>query len=82
MAYAPITLPCVLFMFIKIKFIYCHSCVMFVIKYISIYNNYVHYDEIIIQWSINILIFGIFKKDIKLSRNSNNVSFDSYDKYH
>ena len=27
--YKPITLSCILFMFIEIKFIHCHSCVMF-----------------------------------------------------
>ena len=31
-AYTPITLSCDLFMFIKIKFIHCHSCVMFGMK--------------------------------------------------
>ena len=34
-----ITLPCVLFMFIEIKFIYFHSCVMFVIQYMSKCND-------------------------------------------
>ena len=44
----PITLPCISFMFIEMKFIHFHSCVMFVMKSMSIYNNYVNYDEIII----------------------------------
>ena len=32
MAYKPITLPCISFMFIEMKFIHCHSCVMFAMK--------------------------------------------------
>ena len=28
-AYKPITLSCIFFMFIEMKFIHCHSCVMF-----------------------------------------------------
>ena len=47
MTYEPITLPCILFMFIEMKFIHCHSCVMFVIKFMSICNDLVNYDEII-----------------------------------
>ena len=39
MAYNPITLPCILFKFIEIKFIYCHSCVMFIMKSMSICND-------------------------------------------
>ena len=35
----PITLPSILFVFIKMKFIYCHSCVMFVMKSMSICND-------------------------------------------
>ena len=31
-AYKPITLPCISFMFIEMKFIFCHPCVMFAIK--------------------------------------------------
>ena len=31
-AYKSITLPYILFMFIEIKFIHCHSCLMFVIS--------------------------------------------------
>ena len=46
-AYKPITLSC-LFMFIEMKFIHCHSCVMFVMKSMSMCNDYVNYDEIII----------------------------------
>ena len=45
----PITLPCILFMFIEKKFIHCHSCVMFVMKSMSIYNFSMNYGEIIIQ---------------------------------
>ena len=30
---------CILFMFIEIKFIYCHPYVMVVMKSINIYNN-------------------------------------------
>ena len=37
-AYKPITLSCILFMFIKIKFIHCHSCVMFAMKSMSMCN--------------------------------------------
>ena len=47
-AYKPITLSCILFMFIEIKFIHCHSCVMFAMKSMSMCNDYVNYDEIII----------------------------------
>ena len=47
-AYKPITLSCILFMFIKMKFIHCHSCVMFGMKSMSMCNDYVNYDEIII----------------------------------
>ena len=38
-AYKPITLPCISFMFIEMKFIHCHSYVMFVIKSMSIYDD-------------------------------------------
>ena len=38
-AYKPITLSCILFMFIEIKFIHCHSCVMFAIKSMSMCND-------------------------------------------
>ena len=34
-------------MFIKMKFIYCHSCTIFIMKSISICNNLENYDEII-----------------------------------
>ena len=37
--YKPITLPCILFMFIDMKFIHCNSCMMFVIKSMSICND-------------------------------------------
>ena len=39
MAYKPITLPCVLFMFIKMKVIHYHSRVMFAMKSMSICND-------------------------------------------
>ena len=38
-AYKPTILLCILFMFIEIKFIHCHSCVMFVMKSMSICIN-------------------------------------------
>ena len=38
-AYEPIILPCSSFMFIEMKFIYCHSCVMVTIKTMSIRND-------------------------------------------
>ena len=47
-AYEPITRPCILFMFIEVQFINFHSCVMFVMKSMSICNEYFNYDEIII----------------------------------
>ena len=47
-AYKPITLSCILFMFIEMKFIHCHSCVMFAMKSMSMCNDYVNYDENII----------------------------------
>ena len=47
-AYKPITLSCILFMFIEMKFIHSHSCVMFAMKSMSMCNDYVNYDEIII----------------------------------
>ena len=37
-AYKPITLPSILFIFIEIKFIRCYYCVMFAIKSMSICN--------------------------------------------
>ena len=39
MANKPIILSCILFMFIEIKFIHCHSSVMFVINSINICND-------------------------------------------
>ena len=39
MAYKPITLLCILFMFIEMKFIHCHSCVMFAMKFMSMCND-------------------------------------------
>ena len=47
-AYKPITFSCIFFMFIEMKFIHCHSCVMFAMKSISMCNDKVNYDEIII----------------------------------
>ena len=47
-AYKPITLSYMLFIFIEMKFIHCHSCVIFVMKSMSMCNDYVNYDEIII----------------------------------
>ena len=38
-AYKPITLPSILFMFVEIKFIHCHSCVMFAMKSMSMCND-------------------------------------------
>ena len=38
-AYKPITLSCILFMFIEVKFIHCHSCVMFAMKSTSMCND-------------------------------------------
>ena len=38
-AYKPITLSYILFMFIEINFIHCHSCVMFVMKFMSMCND-------------------------------------------
>ena len=38
-AYKPITLSYILFMFAEIKFIHCHSCVMFAMKLMSICND-------------------------------------------
>ena len=48
MAYKPITLSCILFMFVEMKFIHFHSCVMFAMNSMSMCNDYVNYDEIII----------------------------------
>ena len=38
-AYKPITLSCIFFMFIEMKFIHCHSCVIFAMKSMSICND-------------------------------------------
>ena len=38
-AYKPITLSCILFMFIEMKFIHCHSCVMFAMNSMSMWND-------------------------------------------
>ena len=47
--YKLITLSYILFMVIEIKFIHCHSCMMFTMKSINIYNDKVNYYEIIIN---------------------------------
>ena len=38
-AHNQITLLCILFMFIKMKFIHCHSCVIFIMKSMSMCND-------------------------------------------
>ena len=38
-AYKPITLSCILLMFIEMKSIHCHSCVMFAMKSMSMCND-------------------------------------------
>ena len=38
-AYKPITHPCISFMLIEMKFIHFHSCVMFVKKFMRIFND-------------------------------------------
>ena len=38
-AYNPITLSCIFFMFIEMKFIHFHSCVMFAMKSMSTCND-------------------------------------------
>ena len=38
-AYKPITLSCILFMFIEMKFIHFHSCMIFVIKFMTVCND-------------------------------------------
>ena len=38
-AYNPITLHCILFMFIEMKFFHCHSCVIFAMKSMSMCND-------------------------------------------
>ena len=37
-AYKPITLSCISFMVIEINLIHCHSCVIFVMKFMSVYD--------------------------------------------
>ena len=49
MAYKIIILLCISFMLIEMKFIFCHSCVMLVMKFVSICNDQVNYDKIIIH---------------------------------
>ena len=38
-AYKPVTLPCISFMFIEIKFIHYHSCMMLAMEFMSICND-------------------------------------------
>ena len=38
-AYKPITFSSILFMFVEMKFIHCHSCVMFAMKSMSMCND-------------------------------------------
>ena len=38
-AYKPITLSSILFIFVEMKFIHCHSCVMFAMKSMSMCND-------------------------------------------
>ena len=38
-AYKPITLPYILFVFIEMKIIHCHFCVMFAMKSMSMCND-------------------------------------------
>ena len=38
-AYKPITLSSIFFMFVEMKFIHCHSCVMFAMKSMSRCND-------------------------------------------
>ena len=47
----PITLPCISFMFNRIKFIHCHYCVMFAMKSTSICDDSVNYEDITISQS-------------------------------
>ena len=48
-SYKPITLLYIMFMLIEIKLIHCYSCVMFVMKSMSICNGYMNYGELAIQ---------------------------------
>ena len=71
MAYKLITLPCISLMFIEMKFIHCHSCVIFVTKFMSIFKDYVNYNRVITSlktYILNIPICGTFEKDIELSK--------------
>ena len=45
-AYKIITSSCIVFMSIEMKLIYHHSCVLFTMKSMSIYNDKVNYDKI------------------------------------
>ena len=35
----PITFPCISFMFIEMKYTYCHFCEIFVMNFMSIFND-------------------------------------------
>ena len=48
-AYEIITFLYISFIFIKIKFIHFHSCVMFIMKSMNICNDKVNFNELIIQ---------------------------------
>ena len=48
-SYKSITLLSILFVYIEIKFIHCHFCVMFAMKSLNICNESINYDKIIIQ---------------------------------
>ena len=47
-AYKPITRSFISFMFIEMKFIHCHSHMMFIMKSMNRCNDYVNYNEIMI----------------------------------
>ena len=60
-AYKPITLSSILFIFFEMKSIYCHYCVICVMKSKSICSDLINYDDITIQRSL------VFKKNSKHS---------------
>ena len=47
-----ITLVCISFIFIGMKFIHCHSCMMLKMNFIRICNDLMNHDEIIILLSL------------------------------
>ena len=49
MAYKPIIFPCISFILFEMKLIHCYSSAIFLMKSISICNDELNYDEIIIQ---------------------------------